>query len=64
LNEQTLKRIAEALERLSPPPAPPIDLSSSPAYHWNGTTLAAVQGFKPLPIDLIVGVDRQKSDLY
>ena len=64
MNEQTLKRIAEALERLSPPPAPPTDLSSSPAYHWNGSNLAAVQGFKPLPIDLIVGVDRQKTDLY
>ena len=64
MNEQTLRRIAEALERLSPPPAPPTDLSSFPAYHWNGTALAAVQDFKPLPIDLIVGVDRQKTDLH
>lgn len=64
MNDQFLKRIAEALERLSPPPAPPTDLSSYPAYHWNGTALAAVQGFKPLPIDLIVGVDRQKNELY
>lgn len=64
MNEQTLKRIAEALERLSPPPTPPTDLSSFPAYHWNGTALAAVHDFKPLPLDLIVGVERQKLDLY
>jgi uncharacterized protein len=63
LNDQTLKRIAEALERLSPPPAPPTDLSSSPAYHWNGQKLAAVHEFRPLPTELIVGVDRQKADL-
>jgi predicted AAA+ superfamily ATPase len=63
LNDHTLKRIAEALERLSPPPAPPTDLSSHPAYHWNGTALAPVHDFKPLPLDLIVGIDRQKADL-
>lgn len=63
MNDQTLKRIAEALERLSPPPAPPTDLSSFPAYHWNGKTLSAVQPFRPLPAELIVGVDRQKFDL-
>lgn len=63
MNDNILKRIAEALERLSPPPAPPIDLSSFPAYHWDGKKLASVQEFKPLPTDLIVGVDRQKADL-
>ncbi|WP_445948457.1 DUF815 domain-containing protein, partial [Sphingorhabdus sp.] len=64
MNEQTLTRIAEALERLSPPAAPPTDLSSFPAYHWNGTGLAAVHDFKPLPLELIVGVDRQKAELF
>jgi predicted AAA+ superfamily ATPase len=63
LNDHTLKRIAEALERLSPPPAPPTDLSSHPAYHWNGRALAPVHDFKPLPLELIVGIDRQKADL-
>lgn len=63
MNENTLKRIAEALERLSPPPAPPTDLSSYPAYHWDSKRLAAVHEFRPLPTDLIVGVDRQKADL-
>lgn len=64
MSELFLKRIAEALERISPPPAPPTDLSSYPAYHWNGSVLASVHDFKPLPLDLIVGVDRQKSELY
>jgi uncharacterized protein len=63
LNEALLRRIAEALERLSPPPAPPVDLSSHPAYHWNGEQLAPVQEFRPLPASLIVGVDRQKADI-
>lgn len=63
MNDHILKRIAEALERLSPPPAPPIDLSSFPAYRWDGKLLAAVQEFRPLPVDLIVGVDRQKADI-
>ncbi len=63
MNDSILKRIAEALERLSPPPAPPTDLSSFPAYHWDGKRLAAVHEFRPLPAELIVGVDRQKADL-
>ncbi len=63
MNDQTLKRIAEALERLSPPPGPPTDLSSYPAYHWDGKVLATVHDFRPLPADLIVGVDRQKADI-
>lgn len=63
MTDQTLKRIAEALERLSPPPGPPTDLSSFPAYHWDGKTLAAAHDFRPLPAELIVGVDRQKADI-
>jgi uncharacterized protein len=63
LSDHTLKRIAEALERLSPPPVPPIDLSSFPAYHWDGKALATAQDFRPLPAHLIVGVDRQKTDI-
>lgn len=63
MNEALLRRIAEALERLSPAPPPPVDLSSHPAYHWDGRQIAPVQDFRPLPADLIVGVDRQKADL-
>ncbi|MFN0047378.1 MAG: DUF815 domain-containing protein, partial [Sphingorhabdus sp.] len=63
MNTDILKRIAEALERLSPPPAPPMDLSAHSAYHWDGKRLAPIHHFRPLPIDLIVGVDRQKTDM-
>ena len=63
MSDHILKRIAEALERLSPPPMPPMDLSAHAAYHWDGKMLAAVQNFQPLPVELIVGVDRQKADI-
>jgi predicted AAA+ superfamily ATPase len=60
-HNETLRRIAEALERLSPPKAEPADLTAHTAYHWDGQTLAAVTTFAPLPEGLIVGVDRQKE---
>ncbi len=40
-----------------------MDMSAHPAYHWDGKNLAAAHHFRPLPANLIVGVDRQKSDL-
>ena len=43
-----LIRIANALERLSPPPAPPADLTAHAAYRWDGGALAPVPGFRPL----------------
>lgn len=63
MRDHDLKRIAEALERLSPPPGAPIDLSAHAAYHWDGKRLAPVHDFRPLPMELIVGVDRQKADI-
>jgi uncharacterized protein len=63
LSEETLRRIADALERLVPPAVATADLTSHPAYHWDGMTLAAVSRFAPLPLELIVGVDRQKADI-
>ena len=63
MSDPNLRRIAEALERLSPPPSIPADLSAHAAYHWDGKALAAVQDFRPIPASLIVGVDRQKADL-
>ena len=59
-DSDTLRRIAEALERLAPPHREPADLAAHPAYHWDGQSLAAVTHFAPLPANLIVGVDRQK----
>jgi uncharacterized protein len=64
VTEEILLRIAEALERIAPAPAPPINLDSHPAYHWDGMALCAIERFDPLPLSLIVGVDRQSGATY
>ena len=63
MSAETLRRIADALERIAPPPVAAANLTTHPAYHWDGKALAAVARFAPLPLDLIVGVDRQKADV-
>ena len=59
--DETLRRIANALERLAPPAqgAPPADAA---AYVWNGKALHAAH-FSPLSIDLLTGIDAQKAAL-
>jgi uncharacterized protein len=59
----TLARIADALERLAPPPAPHADPAAHPAYVWRDHGLAATRAFAPLPLDLLTGVDTQKAAL-
>jgi len=61
--DELLARIAEALERIAPPPAPPADLSEALAWRWDGAETHPVRHFAPLPLDLIIGVDRQKADV-
>lgn len=58
-----LDRIAAALERLSPPPSPPVDLRAHPAYVWRDGALVAARAFAPLPLDRLIGIDRQKTSL-
>ncbi len=58
-----LDRIAAALERLSPPPAPAADPRAHPAYRWTGEALVPTRGFAPLPLDRLIGIDRQKAAL-
>jgi uncharacterized protein len=59
--DETLRRIADALERLAPaPPAPPP--ADAPAYVWNGKALTAAH-FAPLSVDLLTGIDDQKARL-
>ena len=57
--DDTLRRIADALERMVPPVAamPPGDAA---AYVWNGVALQ-VAHFAPLAIDLLTGIDQQKA---
>ncbi len=58
-----LDRIAAALERLSPPPAPAADPRAHPAYRWQGGVLGAARAFVAQPLDRLVGVERQKAAL-
>lgn len=59
--DETLRRIAEALERMAPALAapPPADAA---AYVWDGTALRVAK-FAPLAIDLLTGIDAQKAAL-
>lgn len=60
MNSSPLDRIAAALDRIAPPPAPvPPD---APAYRWTGRALAAAD-FAPLPLDLLTGIDAAKAIL-
>jgi predicted AAA+ superfamily ATPase len=58
-----LARIADALERLAPPPAPHADPAAHAAYVWRDGGLAEARAFKPLPLDLLTGIDAQKEAL-
>lgn len=59
--DDTLRRIADALERLAPPQPPAVDRSAA-AYAWTGHTLEPT-AFKPLSIDLLTGIDAHKATL-
>jgi predicted AAA+ superfamily ATPase len=63
MNEALLTRIAEALERLAPPPALPADLYTAPAYVWDGSVIAPVAAFAPVDFALLSGIDAQKAAL-
>lgn len=61
---EQLARIAEALERLAPDPSPHLKLENGAAFTWRSTGRQAVAAPRAaLPLDLILGVDRQKSIL-
>jgi predicted AAA+ superfamily ATPase len=58
-----LSRIADALDRIAPPPAPPIDPAAHGALVWRGGTLAPAARAAALPLDVLVGIDRQRDAL-
>ena len=58
-----MTRIAEALERLSPPSPPAADPLAHPAYIWRGDTLTVVRDFVGLPIGQLRNIDLQKDAL-
>ncbi|MFT8737394.1 MAG: ATP-binding protein [Zymomonas mobilis] len=61
--DENIKRIADALERLAPPPAVWADPLTAPAYIWRGQNLVAARSFKPFPLACLTGVDAQKKAL-
>lgn len=55
-----LARIAQALERLSPPPAA-TDWTASPAYVWDGRSARGIEVLEAPALALLRGIDRQKA---
>ena len=62
---QALERIAAALERMSPPPAAPPDLSAAEGFLWSPDPdrLVPVPRISRVEIDLLVGIDRARDTL-
>jgi uncharacterized protein len=62
---ELITRIAEALERLAPPPAPPVTLDSAEGFVWHPSPphLAPVPAIARVDISLLQGVERQKQIL-
>lgn len=58
-----LDRIAAALERIAPPVPVEGDPLAHPAYVWRDGALVAARQFAPLPLDLLLGIDAQKTVL-
>lgn len=58
-----LDRIAAALERIAPPQEADADPMAHPAYVWRDGRMVAARNFTPLPLDLLLGVDAQKTAL-
>ena len=57
-----LERIADALERLAPPPPPRPDLNSADAFVWTGSgSLVPVPRVNKVDISLLQGIDRVRD---
>ena len=65
LDDRALSRIADALERLSPPLQPAPDLGAADAFVWQvgPDRLVPVPKVARVPIGLLVGVDRARDTL-
>ncbi len=61
-----LTRIAEALERLAPPPPPTPDLAQADGFVWQpaSATLQPVHEIARVPLALLKGIERQKEILF
>ena len=65
MNEDTAQRIAEALERLAPPPHPVPDFTSATAFVWHPDPdqLIPVPRVNRVDLDLLIGIDRSRDTL-
>ena len=58
-----LARIADALERLAPPPAPPVDSAVHDSFVWRGDALHPVVAARAQPLARFAGIDVQRDTL-
>ena len=58
-----LARIADALERLAPPPPPADDLRAADGFVWEGASgrFTPIRRIARVPLDLLHGIDLQKQ---
>jgi len=65
MNEVDVKRIADALERMSPSPAAAPDFDAADAFVWHvdPDRLAPVPIVSRVDLSLLVGVDRSRDTL-
>ena len=63
--DAALARIAEALERIAPPPAARPDFAAAPAFVWHvePDRLEPVARVNRVDVDLLVGIDRARDTL-
>ena len=59
--DDSLARIATALERLVPPPAETTDWIAAPAYLWDGGVGRPVERIEAPSLGLLKGIERQKK---
>lgn len=60
---EPLARIASALERIAPPDPADIDWRTHPGYAWHQGRVRPVGELDALPLDRLIGIDRQKRVL-
>ncbi|MEM8591884.1 MAG: ATP-binding protein [Pseudomonadota bacterium] len=65
MNDDALGRIAEALERMSPPPAPSPDWEAAEAFLWHAEpdALVPVPQINRVDLSLLIGIDRARDTL-
>ena len=60
-----LRRVADALERLSPKPAPAAGIADADAFVWHAetTSLEPVRAINRVDVELLQGIERQRDTL-